>query len=455
MLVVNMIPRALSYEENQDSEPTIAVNPRRPRQIAGSAFTPDPLNGNRAPIYVSEDGGSSWRLNADVPSQIETSDITVAFGSRGALYAGILRQPSPPHDTRLNILRTPDFRAPAAMSVLVNRIGPDQPFVQTASIKGKDRVYVGDNDTAVVDGRSATIDYSLSASSSTTFKSVRLEARSTGIPAQDGPQVRPAIHRDGTVYAVFLAWRQQRGDWERNTLVITGDVVLVRDDAGGAGKNPFAALTDPTDGAVGRLVATNITFPFQQTGDGVPGQQRLGGDLAIAVDPRTSARVYIAWADQPAGGAYTLHIRRSDDRGATWSSDLRVVAGAINAALAVNSAGRLGFLYQALSGTPRRWVTHLERASPAGSWDDLVLSSAPANDPPKKFDPYLGDYAHLMAVGRRFYGVFSASNAPDMANFPQGVRYQRLVDFSTHRLLREDGGAVRTSIDPFFFRVAG
>ena len=84
-----------------------------------------------------------------------------------------------------------------------------------------------------------------------------------------------------------------------------------------------------------------------------------------------------------------------------------------------------------------------------------MLSSAPANDPPKKFDPYLGDYAHLMAVGRRFYGVFSASNAPDMANFPQGVRYQRLVDFSTHRLLREDGGAVRTSIDPFFFRVAG
>src|SRR5436190_14130967 len=42
VVVVNMIPRSLSGEANQDSEPTIAVNPANPLQIAGSAFTPDP-----------------------------------------------------------------------------------------------------------------------------------------------------------------------------------------------------------------------------------------------------------------------------------------------------------------------------------------------------------------------------------------------------------------------------
>src|SRR5581483_3089395 len=55
VLVVNMIPRSLSGEEHQDSEPTIAVNPANPLQIAASAFTPDPAAGPRAPIFVSTD----------------------------------------------------------------------------------------------------------------------------------------------------------------------------------------------------------------------------------------------------------------------------------------------------------------------------------------------------------------------------------------------------------------
>ena len=58
ILVVNMIPRALSGETNQDSEPNLAVNPADPLHIAGSAFTPDPAGGTNAPIYVSSDGGT-------------------------------------------------------------------------------------------------------------------------------------------------------------------------------------------------------------------------------------------------------------------------------------------------------------------------------------------------------------------------------------------------------------
>ncbi len=39
--VVNMIPRSLSGESNQDSEPNLAVNPENPLQIVASAFTPN------------------------------------------------------------------------------------------------------------------------------------------------------------------------------------------------------------------------------------------------------------------------------------------------------------------------------------------------------------------------------------------------------------------------------
>src|SRR5437762_8543346 len=100
VFVINMIPKSLSGEEHQDSEPTIAVNPANPLQIAASAFTPDPSEGPRAPIYVSADGGQTWTLNSIVPSTVAdgsaTADITVAFGSSSnVLYAGIIRFPFP------------------------------------------------------------------------------------------------------------------------------------------------------------------------------------------------------------------------------------------------------------------------------------------------------------------------------------------------------------------------
>src|SRR6266850_4215234 len=78
VLLVNMIPKSLSGESNQDSEPTIAVNPANPLQIAASAFTPDPLKGSFSPIYISSDGGNSWTLNSIVPGNSRltgTSDI--------------------------------------------------------------------------------------------------------------------------------------------------------------------------------------------------------------------------------------------------------------------------------------------------------------------------------------------------------------------------------------------
>src|SRR3954466_6494006 len=94
--VVNVIPAALSAETNQDSEPNIAVNPANVNQISITAFTPAPMGGPNAPVFVSTDGGNTWVLNAIVPSQSgnATGDITPRFGSAGnRFYAGILRRP--------------------------------------------------------------------------------------------------------------------------------------------------------------------------------------------------------------------------------------------------------------------------------------------------------------------------------------------------------------------------
>lgn len=454
VLVVNMIPKSLSGESEQDSEPTIAVNPKNPLQIAASAFTPDPSRGPRAPIYISTDGGNTWTLNSIIPSSVAngsaTADITVAFGSSSnILYAGILRVPAPFNETRLNILRTSDFQSSTTMKVLVDRLGVDQPFVQAITRGGKDFVYVGDNDFNAPTGRTATIDQSLNGEvTNPSFRKVRIESRTT--PGQDGPPVRPATHADGTVYAIYHSWKSFDGTTGEGT----ADIVVVRDDNGGSSTQRFSDLKDPIDNKVGMRVVRGASFNF----NGEKGQQRLGGDVALAVDPTNSGIIYIAYNDDQPNGIYALHLLRSTDRGQTWSPELRRLDDALNPALAINSNGKIGLLYQQLTGTgaAQQWVTKFESSVNGTSWSAITLSQVPANRPPKQFDPYLGDYDHLQAVGKDFYGIFSANNTPKQANFPSGVVYQRNANWNTNTLLDVDNVTpVAISIDPFFFKVTG
>jgi hypothetical protein len=306
-------------------------------------------------------------------------------------------------------------------------------------------VYVGVNDFDAANGHTATVDVSLDGGA--TFKSRRIETRNT--LGQNGPSIRPAVARDGTVYVAYFGWRSQTGS------DVTSDVVVVRDDSGAAGATPFKDLLDPSDHLPGRLVATHVTIPWSNAP--TLAQERIGSTLSIAVDALHSDTVYVAWADRVGNGdIYTVHVRRSGDRGATWSGDLRTLTNATNASLAVSANGTVGLLYQQVtgSGDASRWVTRLERSRDGfATRRDVVLATVPAATPAYQFLPYIGDYNGLLARGKLFLGIFSANNTPDSTNFPQGVVYQRRVDFPTHRLLDGSGAAVAVSIDPFFFSV--
>jgi hypothetical protein len=233
--------------------------------------------------------------------------------------------------------------------------------------------------------------------------------------------------------------------------------VVVRDDDWGAGTQPFRDLKDSGDGRAGKRVVRNRFIRFTAS-TGPLGQERIGSDLAIAVDPSSSDRVWVAWCDRVDGATgtdWTLHVRRSTNRGRTWGTERRTVTNAKNPALAVNANGVTGLMFQRLVGigAARRWVTVLELTRNA--WQTAptrhVLHTALASDPPRQFLPYLGDYIRLLAVNDDFYGVFSGSNLPDTANFPSGVTYQRNANWTTHTLLRADNATpVPVSIDPFF-----
>lgn len=454
--VVNMIPAALSGESSQDSEPNIAVNPEDPSQIVGTAFTPDPLNGPRAPVFVSVDGGLTWALHSIVPGGSITHDITVAFGSQGgALYAGILRA----SDSHLNVLRTTSALSPSPMTVLVDRAQEDQPWATAATAApARDRVYVGHNDFNARP-RTASVELSRDARAGAPpagFRTRAVERR--GTVGQDGPPVRTAVHPDGTVYAAFQRWvKVIRAT--ATALEVEADVVVARDDDWGRGRNPFTALTDSGDQHPGIRVARNRFIRFTAS-VGPLGQERIGADLSIAVDPTDSDRLWIAWCDRVGGRTgtdWTIHVRRSTNRGRTWSRDRRTITNAKNPALAVNGQRILAFMFQRLSGTgaTARWRTMLELTKDGWTSDPerFALHSALASSPPRDFLPYLGDYIRLLAVGDDYYGVFSGSNRPDPANFPSGVVYQRNANWTTQKLFAADGATpVSISIDPFFVR---
>lgn len=453
--VVNMIPKSLSAETNNDSEPQLTVNPENPRGIIGTAFTPPPGGGPNAPLFVSFDGGHNWTLDLVIPplgGPQDVRDQSVRFGGGSAVYAGVLTGPV---TWDFEILRGAPYTPGVVLQQLVQNTTPsaiDQPYVATTHSQGKDRVFVGNNDATSGPWR-GSVEHSADARTAAPpagFAQYALDKRLPFI--RELPPIRTAPHHDGTIYVAYLSVRSFQPS---DALV---DVVVGRDDNLATSATPFTALLDPNDGLPGVRVVQSTPTPWTNPFTNI-GSERVGASLSIAVDPRDSDIVYVAWSNGPVlGVTQTLRVRRSTDRGATWSGDLVSVPNATNAQLAVTAEGRVGFLYQQFitptSGSAR-WQTHVQVtfdawATPA---EDIVLASTP--DIPPAFTPYLGDYADLQAVGGDFYGAFCAQNIPDLANFPHGVRFQRNADFTAHQLLDLSGvTSVASSVDPFFFHIS-
>ena len=75
---MDVIPASLSSEAEQNSEPSIAVNPANPSQILIGSFD----NASPNPYFLSTDGGSAW-------SQLTTlrhADETLEWSPGGTAY---------------------------------------------------------------------------------------------------------------------------------------------------------------------------------------------------------------------------------------------------------------------------------------------------------------------------------------------------------------------------------
>ena len=484
--VVDVIPQSNSNEANDDSEPNIAVNPANPLQIAATAFTPDSSGAtNLVPIFLSADGGQTWTESSIIPVAANnncpaTCDITLRFaGASNILYVSWLDGFIPffgSPSIEYNVLRTTPFPGPPVVTVLENIAETssfrDQPFIQATTViggpsgVGDDRIYVGSNDGSNAP-KTSTIDQSLDAATAPPpagLAAVRPELRTTC--GFDGPPVRPFMHPDGTVYAAFSSWTA----CSSAGTTTTANTVLVRDDNWGSSSPSYSAITDTSDSIAGVLVASGISIPFNpQVGYADLGTERIGSPLSIAIDPRNSQIVYVAWGTGSAPANFTLNVARSSSGGTSGSwTNLLSITGATNPALAVTIQGTVGFLYQQLvkPGTCNAkgsatscFETHLQTSTNFGNtWTtNLTLGNLPDVDA-TGISPSIGDYDHLLAIGKDFYGIFSGYNAyatPTTTNFPQGISFQRFTDGAGNYYA--DAGhhtSVVNTVDPFFFHVA-
>jgi len=467
--VVDIIPESLSGETNMNCEPNLTVDPADALQIAASARLPEPMGRKMSVVFVSADGGMTWSCRSTVP--LETSpDVTLRFGGMSntpntpnTLYVAALKAYDPNKYSKLMICRSDDCAETKMESILA--VQPqdliDQPYIAAAKINNLDRVFVGVDNFNGPPGRTATVIRSLDGTGngpSSNFTWIPIEFASPP-PQRDNSEIRPAISADHQkVYAVFNRVLSINGNQR------VGDVVLVRDDDGGnSGPTSFTRLQDQ-NGVAGFPVKKARTFLFDE--DYFPallGKQRLGGDLAIAVDPGNSNKVYLVWGEV-LGGQPVLHVVSSDNGGTNWSPIVRTVTNAVNPGLAINTNGTLAFLYQQLVTDPSgvaTWYTRLELTkNDFTNIDPFTLSKFPDTELgvggglPIVGQPRLGDYLHLLARGKDFYGIFSASNVPEQSRFPSGVIFQRHKDFATKKLLdQQNANEIPFSVDPFFFKV--
>jgi len=223
--LVDIIPKSFSNEPLQESEPGLTINPLNPFQIIVTAFTQriEYCGADVAPVFYSIDGGLNWEIKCWLPSPVWTHDATLRFSPSGQIYGGIIRLP----DQGFLVVRGFPL-ADRTLVPILTRVPPDtnhiidQPDLEMTS-NSRDEVAIGENDGRVEPpAPTASVDESYNAGDKTpTFQLGKVDKRSSWF---DLPPIRVAAHRNGTIYAAFIAIH----GYDAPSKQMIGDIVVVR-----------------------------------------------------------------------------------------------------------------------------------------------------------------------------------------------------------------------------------
>ncbi|MGC3989123.1 MAG: hypothetical protein QM796_05445 [Chthoniobacteraceae bacterium] len=241
----------------------------------------------------------------------------------------------------------------------------------------------------------------------------------------------PKLLQDGSVRAAALGndvcavFERFNALAPRNTL--TSDIVIVRDVSAGLGN--FTTLPPVT-------IAKNQPIPYGQLGD-----ERMGSDLSLVMDPNNFGHLYVAFAVQPGPAPY-LVVYESTTFGATWTQVWKAPSNTGLPALAMTQNGMLGLLYTAY--TAGNLETHLlQTGNDFSTVSDTVLSRFVNGKPAAQVQTPI---SATTKISRR---LTIPSTAPSP---PRIIRSSFLCSrlFCVTRVC--SAKACPYSIDPFFFK---
>ncbi len=379
--------------------PSVAVNPRDPRQLL-VACQASPAIPELIVTYISLDAGVSWRPGGRPPQPAAGpagDDVTVAYDSRGRGYICATRSghgrpvssANPNANRAVYVWRTDDAgRTFSAPLTVVERQYCDHPWLATApgQTAAGDDVYVtwgaGQSHTA--------LDLARSTDGGRSFAPPRRilgEARVASLVSA-GPQIAAGPHR--LVCAVC--------DWSTQP-VSSGDLV---------GQVTAVCSTDS-----GHSFAAPVHLGASSSIIALPGNVRANSGPTVAVGAQGDA-LYVAFPRHRAGATRSdIVVTASRDQGRTWSRPVTATPGDdviyFQPNLAVDQAGRVAISAFGLAN---------------GRISEVLLVSRPRElrfRPPERVTTAPFDPLNPTTASRGKYGAWWIGDWQGIAASPAGV----------------------------------
>src|SRR6266851_3534307 len=309
----------MSNEDTPQSETSITVNPNNPSVLVGGSneIVRLPMRG-----YFSSDGGTSWgAVDLPLPPPATTngtdfgSDPGVAFDTRGNVYYSYIvvffnRSFRSIEGTEMAVAKSSDGGKTWPQVTFFNfNSGTgkfnDKPYIAVDTNPHspfRDSVYVAWDNASNNAGKSSANNALLFARSTDggqTFSSPLAANNLTGGPSSV-IGADPFVGPNGEVY---VAWH----DVQNNTLMVNSSF-----DGGITFGQPVT------------ISPTVVAFD-----DGIPAMASRRALLYPACDAdrsngANSGTLYCSWMDETASNGTDIFVARSTDRGASWSTPLRV-----------------------------------------------------------------------------------------------------------------------------------
>jgi len=407
--LVDIATDATDPFDMDDSEPSIAVNPANPLEIAVVAFSGNSGPGVMAPVWKSTNGGATWRKVPQLPSPPSglpvPFDQKVAYDSTGRLYVVQLAANPPSFSIIQDYIyrQTAGTDAPLTPGALY---GDDQPHLdidKTAGSPFLNRIYSPWLNTGLANWRSMVTN---SATGGVGVTNVGAGNNSSF----SNRTTRIAVAPNGSAYIIYKTHPEPGAapsGFENAHFRVN------RSDDGGANWNAVGGAAGVSIHGPG-AVQTWFTTSWGNPAKGKTGRAR-SSDAWIAADP-SDGDIYAAYVSRDVSGFGQIYVARSTNQGGTWTST-RVTDGTHHSAypeIAVAANGVVGVLYMDFddSGAHTIFRHRFARSFNDGTgWDNQILQSFDPEPFANASDGAMWwDYNGLTANGNTFYGVFCGAS---------------------------------------------